>query len=106
MRKATRPGAGEPARRFDMRALLRLATWGLSAAGALLLAALAGYPHFTSQRLVALPAWAAAGGPRDAAVRPGDREDESRRLAEIVRGLSADREALLRRIVALEQGLE
>jgi cell division septation protein DedD len=106
MRQANLPGAAETASRFDMRAFMRLALWGLSASTALLLAVLASDPQFTSPRLVALAAWANRSKLHEAGSIPRlDREDENRRLAETVRGLSADREILLRRVSALEQSL-
>jgi hypothetical protein len=101
------------ARRFDLRALLRLALWGTSAAAALMLAVLAGYPHFTAQHLIALPPWASTLTQRQAGVvsapsaqRAIETDGETENLAAAVRGLGADRDALLRRITTLEQGLE
>jgi hypothetical protein len=94
-------------RRFDMRALLRLALWGISAAAALLLAVLSGYPDFTSQHLIALPSWASTLAQRQAAAqRAVETAGETENLAATARALAADRDALRRRITALEQGLE
>jgi hypothetical protein len=81
-----------------MRALMRLALWGTSAAAALLVAALASYPNLPAPPLVALAVSIAKG--------PVEGADERRQLAETVRAFQAEREALLARISALEQNLE
>src|SRR2546423_440755 len=91
-------GAEGPAPRFEMRALMRLALWGTSAAAALLVAALASYPNLPPPPLVALAVSIAKG--------PVEGADETRQLAETVRAFQAEREALLARISALEQNLE
>ena len=97
-RLTPRAGAEGPAPRFEMRALMRLALWGTSAAAALLVAALASYPNLTAPALVALAVSIAKG--------PVAGADETRQLAETVRAFQAEREALLARISALEQNLE
>jgi hypothetical protein len=106
MRQANLSSATETAPRFDMRALIRLATWGMSATSALLLAVLSAYPYFTSQQSVALPALETGAAQRGRSSRSIEVEGETSRLAEAVRDLSADREALLGRLRSLEQSLE
>ena len=92
------PHTGAEAPRFELRALMRLALWGTSAAAALLVAALASYPNLPAPPLVALAVSIAKGSVEGA--------DEARQLAETVRAFQAEREALLARISALEQNLE
>jgi hypothetical protein len=98
-----------------MRALWRLGLWGSSAAAALTLAVVAGYSDTGSRRLMA--ATAPPGGaavaqraPAAAATQPAARssetEAETRRLAEAVRSLTADRERLAARLGTLERSLE
>jgi hypothetical protein len=98
--------------RFDMRALFRLAMWGTSAATAVLVAALAGYPNFGPLGPHAFPAWAGGAAPKQPdtalprlAARLPVADGETRQLAEAVRTLGAEREALLTRIAALERSL-
>jgi len=83
-------GAEGPAPRFEMRALMRLALWGTSAAAALLVAALASYPNLPAPPLVALAVSIAKGS--------GEGADETRQLAETVRAFQAEREALMARL--------
>jgi hypothetical protein len=101
------------ARPFDMGALRRLAIWGVLAAVALSVAVLAGYANPAAQRL--LETIAAAIGqtqrrveatPAPAAIGSAEAESETRRLAEAVRTLAADRNELLTRIGSIEQSLE
>jgi hypothetical protein len=113
---AVRPAVRDPRQRaFNMRALWRLAIWGSSAAAALTLAVVAGYSDTGSQRLIAATAapGGAGGAPRTAAVAPpqpvahaSETEAETRRLAEAVRALAADRERLAARLGTLERSLE
>ena len=105
--------ANANARPFDMRALRRLAIWGVSAAAALSVAVLAGYANPAAQRLLGTIAAAigqiqrqAEVNPAPAATRPAEAENEIRRLAEAVRMLAADRNELLTRISSIEQSLE
>src|SRR6266851_9052174 len=108
---AVRPAVRDPRQRaFNMRALWRLGIWGSSAAAALALAVVAGYSETGSRRLMAAtapPAGAAvaqrapaAATPQPAA-RPSETEAETRRLAEAVRALAADRERLAARVGTL-----
>ena len=101
------------ARPFDMRALRRLAIWGVSAAAALSVAILAGYANPAAQRMLETIAAAisqaqrrAEAIPAPAAIRPAEAESETRRLAEAVRALAANRNELLTRISSIEQSLE
>jgi hypothetical protein len=93
-----------------MRALWRLGLWGTSAAAALALAVVAGYSDTGSRRLMAATASPGGAAPTAAtsqpAARPSEAEAETRRLAEAVRSLTADRERLAARIGTLERNLE
>jgi hypothetical protein len=98
------------ARPFDMGALRRLAIWGVLAAVALSVAVLAGYANPAAQRL--LETIAAAIGqtqrrveatPAPAAIGSAEAESETRRLAEAVRTLAADRNELLTRTARLSK---
>jgi len=101
-------------RTFNMRALWRLAIWGSSAAFALAIAVVAGYSDTGSRRLMAAatPSSAAGAAQKAApptaaqAARPPENDAETRRLAEAVRVLAADRERLVARIGTLERNLE
>ena len=86
----------QPHRTMDMRSLWRLAIWGSSATLALLLAVVACYSDTGSRRLAM----------NGAASRVAEAEAETRRLAETVRMLAADRERLTARIGTLERNLE
>jgi hypothetical protein len=91
-------------RRFDMRSLRRLAIWGTSATAALAVAVIAGYSDLGSRRSMA-----ASGGPGNATkadARTPEMAAETRRLADAVRVLTADREQLVARIGTLERNLE
>jgi hypothetical protein len=112
-RQAQQTNFDDSVRRFDMRALMRLALWGMSAAAALMFAVLAGYPHFSAQHRIALPPWASTLAQREAgamsalfAQRAVETDGETENLAAAVRALATDRDALLRRVNALEQTLE
>jgi hypothetical protein len=113
---AVRPVVRDPrARAFNMRALWRLGLWGTSAAAALTLAVVAGYSDTGSRRLMAAAAppggttvaqrAPAAATPQPVA-RSSETEAETRRLAEAVRALTADRERLATRLGTLERSLE
>jgi hypothetical protein len=103
------------AQSFDMRALLRLATWGCAAAAALMLAVFSAYStaRSQSQTVAVAPQAEPAGAPRSPpaitaqlAARAADMENEARRLSEAVLALTADRDQLLTRVASLERGLE
>jgi hypothetical protein len=94
--------------RFDLRALFRLAAWGGGAALALSLAVFATRSETGAQRLAAAYGGAtqtAARANTDSLVRMQVTE-ETRRLSEGVRTLSADRDRLLARVTVLERNLE
>ena len=86
-------------RTFDMRSLRRLAVWGGSASLALLVAVIAGYSdagsrRATAQKLAETPS------------RVAEIDAETRRLADTVRVLAAERERLAARIDSLERNVE
>ncbi len=102
-------------RPFDLRSLLRLGIWGMSAAAALGVAVASAYSTTGSQRLMAAfgPTAREANRPSpagpataDLLARAAETENETQRLAEAVRALGADRERLITRIASLEQSLE
>jgi hypothetical protein len=105
-----------PVPQVGMPALGRLAIWGCLAVFALFAAIMAGYSNAGSQRQAAspTPAQVAAGSamaqPRIPAMelgpRAGESAEETRRLAEAVRALAADRDQALARIAALERNLD
>ena len=92
---------------FDLRALLRLATWGCVAATALMLAVLSAGVGTKHQALA--PSTAAPQVPA-ATVQLTTRQTEpdkaTRQLSETVSGLTADRDRLVARIASLERNLE
>jgi hypothetical protein len=99
-----------------MKALLRLATWGVAATAALLIAVLTATSDIGTKRLAgtiakgdapadAPPVIVAAPDPVQVA-RLAETENETRRLSEAVRTLTSDRERLLERIALLERGLD
>lgn len=96
-----------------MRALWRFGLWGISAALALAAAAWSVHSEFGTQRLVSAFALPPAPEPRPPVptaaqllARSADTENETRRLAEAVRVLNADRDRLLARINTLERNLD
>jgi hypothetical protein len=113
---AARPGVRGPDARdpaVDMRVLRRLAIWGSAATGALIVVAIATYSHGDTRRLAAAsPASTTAPTSKgDAmgaqlALRVPELDAETRRLAEAVRALTNEREALKARIGALERSVE
>jgi hypothetical protein len=98
--------------RFDMPALWRLGLWAIAAAVAVGLVVMAGYTDAGSQRVrlawatVKAPPEGTRGLPPASFERPDDTDRETRRLAQQVRGLSADRERLIARLDALEKSFE
>jgi hypothetical protein len=91
---------------FGMRSLLRLALWGTAAAGALTFAALAAFSDNGLQRLKGRGQSGAQQTVEGARGQPTAAELETRKLAETVQALSADRERLLTRIASLEHNLD
>src|SRR5439155_8661199 len=95
------------ARPFDLRALLRLATWGCVAAVALMLAVLSSSVGTKHQAFV--PSAAAPQVPATTVAlttRQTEPDKATRQLSEAVSGLSADRDHLVARIASLERNLE
>jgi len=92
---------------FDLRALLRLATWGCVAATALMLAVLSANMGTKHQALA--PSTTALQVPA-ATVQLTTRQTEPdkapHQLSEAVSGLTADRDRLVARIASLERNLE
>jgi hypothetical protein len=94
------------AKPFDLRALLRLAAWGCTAATALMLAVLSagvGTNHQTFVSPTAAPQVPAA---TVQLTRQTEPDKATRQLSEAVSGLTADRERLVARIASLERNLE
>jgi hypothetical protein len=101
---------------FDMRALWRLAIWGTTASACLAAAVFAANTDVGAQRLLALNAPAAtpdiSAPPPDQpsaaqlAARSAETENETRRLAQAMQALDAEREQLVTRIATLERNLE
>src|SRR5262245_53183293 len=92
---------------FDLRALLRLATWGCVAAVALMLAVLSssmGPKHQTFVPPTASPQVPAA--TVQLTTRQSEPDKAARQLSEAVSGLTADRDRLVARIASLERNLE
>jgi hypothetical protein len=97
--RAAWPAVRRQEQAFNMRALWRLALWGSTATLALTLAVLAGFSEAGSRRLMAAT-------PAPPSARTSDSEAQTRRLAEMVHILAADRERLVGRIDTLERNLE
>jgi len=92
---------------FDLRALLRLATWGCVAAVALMLAVLSssmGPKHQAFAPSTATPQVPAA--TVQLATRQIESDKATRQLSEAVSGLTADRDRLVARIALLERNIE
>jgi hypothetical protein len=95
------------AKPFDLRALLRLATWGCVAAAALMLAvlsAIVGPKHQTFASQTASPQIPAA--TVQLTTRQTEPDKATRHLTETVSGLTADRDRLAARIATIERNLE
>jgi hypothetical protein len=102
-------------RSFDMHALWRLAVWGAIASACLATVALTANTDVGGQRLLAaisapeiavrIPP-ASQPNTEQLAARSAETENETRRLAQAVQSLDADRERLLTRITTLEHSLE
>jgi hypothetical protein len=92
---------------FDLRALLRLATWGCVAATALMVAVLSagmGTKHQAFTPSTAAPQVPAA--TLALTTRQTEPDKATRQLSEAVSGLAADRDRLVARIASLERSLE
>ncbi len=101
---------------FDMRALWRLAIWGTTASACLAAAVFAANTDVGAQRLLAMNAPAATPdiitpspdqpSAAQLAARSAETANETRRLAQAVQALDAEREQLVTRIATLERNLE
>jgi outer membrane biosynthesis protein TonB len=96
---------------LGMQALWRLAIWGGLATFALFAAVMATYSHAGSQRQTAsITSGQTTKQPlaviRESAPLPSEAAEETRRLAEAVHALAADRDQLLTRIAAVERNLD
>ncbi len=96
---------------FDRRTIVRLATWGTSAAVALMVAALITFSSSGAQRtglavagLTQVESQLVATAQPNA--RPSDSDAEKRRLDDAIRLLAADRDRLLTRVASLERNLD
>jgi hypothetical protein len=92
---------------FDLRALLRLATWGCVAATALMLAVLSAGMGTKHQAFA--PSTATSQVPAATialTTRQTEPDKATRQLSETVSGLTADRDLLVARIASLERNLE
>jgi hypothetical protein len=102
----------------NMQGFIRLAGWGAGAIAALLIAVMAASSDDGRHRLATMFSGSDPGRIADAPrpeelaeraallTRLATTEEDTIRLVEIVRSLSSDRELLLRRLSALERGLE
>lgn len=110
--KAT-PTRVAPQRAFTMQRLWRMVVWGATAASALLIAVLTTRSEVGMQRVATLFA-APPGGPLlrsgrgtgQVATRAFDARVETRRLADVVRGLATDDDHINSRLAALEHNLD
>jgi hypothetical protein len=100
---------------FDMKSLMRLASWGAAATAALSLVVLSAYSDSGSRRLAltvaslknpSTPQAPALPNTAQLAARAAEAENETRRLSDALRTLATDRERLVVRISALERNLE
>jgi hypothetical protein len=99
--KETPPRKGEARKSFTFAGLQRMALWGAMGGGAFLIAVLSARGDAGSQRLAA----ALHGGPAQTATRNFDAQAETRRLAEAVRGLTADGEQIKTRLASVEHDM-
>ncbi len=90
---------------FTMRPLWRLALWGATAAGALLIAVFASRSEVGSQRVGVMLA-SLSGGKPTAAVHSFDAEAETRKLSTAMRGLAVESGQLAFRVTAVERNME
>ncbi len=111
----TPPRKGEKAKSSTLRALRRIGSWGVVTAGALLVVVLTSRSEVGSQRIAMM----LSGGQRQAAAPVAaqprvaalpqvaasavDVQTETRKLADAVRSLAADRDQIKSRLAAVEQ---
>jgi hypothetical protein len=91
---------------FDLRALLRLASWGCVAAAALMLAVLSASVGSKHQTLATPTATQVPAATVQLTTRQAEPEKATRQLSEAVSGLTADRDRLVARIATIERNLE
>jgi hypothetical protein len=94
------------AKPFDLRALLRLAGWGCTAAAALMLAVLSAGVGSRHQTLVTPAATQIPAATVQLTTRQTEPDKATRQLTEALSGLTADRERLVARIATIERNLE
>jgi hypothetical protein len=99
--KATRVGKGETPPSFTIESLRRLALWGATATGALLLAVISTHSEIGAQRLTV-----AFHGGRSQTAQAFDAEAETRRLNDAVRGLAADSDQIKTRLASVERDMD
>jgi hypothetical protein len=93
------------AKPFDLRALLRLAAWGCTAATALMLAVLSAGVG-SNQTFVSPTAAPQVPAATVQLTRQTEADKATRQLSEAISGLTADRERLVARIASIERNLE
>ncbi len=86
---------------FTMRRLRRAALWGVTAAGALLIAVITGRSDVAVERIALV-----LHHPRSSVTKPFDAQAETKRLAEVVRGLAANDEEIKTRLAAVEHDMD
>jgi hypothetical protein len=94
------------AKPFDLRALLRLASWGCAAAVALMLAVLSAGVGTKHQAFVPTATPQVPAATVQLTTRQTEPDKATRQLSEAVSGLTADRDRLVARIASLERNLE
>jgi hypothetical protein len=94
------------AKPFDLRALLRLASWGCAAAAALMLAVLSASIGSKHQTIATPTATQVPAATVHLTTRQAEPDKATRQLTEAVSGLTADRERLVARIATIERNLE
>jgi hypothetical protein len=99
--KETPPRKGETPGAFTMEGLRRLAIWGGTAVGALLLAVISSRSEVGAQRLAVV-----FYGGRPQAAQAFDAETETRRLSDAVRGLTADSDQIKTRLASVEHDMD
>jgi hypothetical protein len=98
--KETPPGKGAAPKTFTIRGLRHGATWGATAAGALLIAVISSRSEVGAQRFAGM-----FQADPQIAKRTFDAEAETRRLAAAVNGLATDGEQIKSRLAAVEHDM-
>jgi hypothetical protein len=99
--KETPPRKGETPRTFTMEGLRRIALWGGTATGALLLAVISSRSEVGAQRLAVV-----LHGGRTQTAQVFDAQAETRRLNDVVRGLAADSDQIKTRLASVEHDMD